>query len=72
MNFDKNNFNESKYLNEKLNKLAYDDIAIKMSTGAIVYLHEIPDEILLAVALGGRWSDGKYEFGDGTLGIVFK
>ncbi|WP_442764182.1 hypothetical protein [Malikia spinosa] len=72
MDFDKNNFDESKYFNEKLNKLAYDDITIKMSTGVIVYLHEIPDEILLAVALGGRWSDAKYEFGGGTLGIVFK
>jgi hypothetical protein len=72
MNFDKNNFNESKYINEYLNKRAYEDITIKMSTGAIVYLHEIPDEILLAVALGGRWSCGKYEFEGGTLGIVFK
>ena len=73
MNFDKNNFDESKYINEKLNKYAYEDITIKMSTGVIVHLHEIPDEILLTVALGGRWSDDKYElFGDSRIGVVFK
>lgn len=67
MSFYEENFDEGEYINRIINRNFEKNISINMNGRVIVHLYEIPDEILLSVALGEDWSDDRYQFGSSDL-----